>query len=100
MKFPDSFEKGSHLDGSRLSAVKVAMDEFLPPGRKLTGDNPQLASCLSHWETYEVSVLQSPEGLFFVRFSPVISRCGLDVTVLDAGAVYAVDARGRILAQE
>lgn len=100
VKFPSSFENGNHLSGAKLAAIRVAMEEFLPPGKKLTGDNPQLAQCLSRWETYDVSVLQSQEDVFFVRFFPVISRCGLDVTVLDAGAVYAVDARGRILAQE
>jgi hypothetical protein len=100
VRFPSSFENGSHLSGAKLAAIRVAMEEFLPPGKKLTGDNPQLAQCLSRWETYDVSVLQSQEDVFFVRFFPVISRCGLDVTVLDAGAVYAVDARGRILAQE
>ncbi|MBM7118392.1 hypothetical protein [Archangium primigenium] len=96
--FPNSFEQGVHLSGPRMAAVKVAMDAFMPPGSRVKGDNEQLAECLSKWETYDVSVLQPKEDLFFVRFFPMIERCGLDVMVLDAGAVYAVDAKGRIVA--
>jgi hypothetical protein len=98
--FPNSFEKGTHLSGPMMKAVKVAMDEFLPPGSKVKADNERLGECLSRWETYDTSVLQVDEEVFFVRFFPVISRCGIDAIVLDAGAVYAVDARGRILAME
>lgn len=100
VKFPNSFEKGTHLRGLEMKAVKVAMDEFLPPGTKVKADNALLGECLSRWETYDMSVLQASEELFFVRFFPVISRCGIDAIVLDAGAVYAVDVRGRILAME
>ena len=96
--FPNSFEQGTHLSGPRMAAVKIAMDDFMPPGTRVKGDNEQLAQCLSRWATYDVSVLQPSEDLFFVRFFPVTSRCGLDVMVLDAGAVYAVDSKGRILA--
>ncbi|WP_434388118.1 hypothetical protein [Melittangium boletus] len=81
-----------------MAAVKVAMDAFMLPGSRVKGDNEQLAECLSRWETYDASVLQPKEDLFFVRFFPMIERCGLDVMVLDAGAVYAVDAKGRIVA--
>jgi hypothetical protein len=96
--FPNSFEKGDHLAGPKIAAVKVAMDDFMPPGTRVKGDNKQLAECLSRWETYDVSVLQASDDRFFIRFFPVIERCGLDVMVLDAGAVYAVDAKGRVLA--
>ena len=100
VRFPDSFEKGDHFSGPKVAAIKVAMDEFMPPGTRARGDNQKLAECLSRWDTYDISVLQATDELFFVRFFPVISRCGLDDIVLDAGGVYAVDARGRIVAME
>jgi len=78
----------------------VAMDEFMPPGTRVKADDERLARCLSKWETYDISVLKADDGIFFVRFFPKISRCGLGAIVLDAGAVYAVDGRGRILAME
>jgi hypothetical protein len=75
------------------------MGEFMPPGRKVKvndGDE-RLAQCLSRWETFDTSVLKGSDDLYFVRFSPRLSRCGIDGIILDAGAVYAIDGNGRVL---
>lgn len=97
VRFPDSFEPGTRLSGSTMAALKVAMDDFLPVGSKARSDDERIALCLSRWETFDTSVLQASEDLYFVSFLPRLSRCGLDVTLLDAGATYAIDGRGRIL---
>jgi hypothetical protein len=97
MRFPDSFEPGIHLKGPTMAALKVVMDDFLPPGVKVTGDDERIVECLSHWETYDTSILRVSDDLYFVRFLPRLSRCGIDAIVLDAGATYAIDGKGRIL---
>jgi hypothetical protein len=73
------------------------MSDFLQPGVKHQSDDNRLAWCLSRWETYDTSVLRISDDLFFIRFAPVLSRCGIDSIVLDAGAEYAIDGQGRIL---
>ena len=97
IRFPDSFENGPRLTGPMMAALKVAMDDFLPIGAKGSGDNEQIARCLDRWDTFDTSDLQVNEDLFFVSFLPHLSRCGLDAIVLDAGATYAIDGKGRIL---
>ncbi|HYO57340.1 hypothetical protein [Archangium sp.] len=100
VKFPDSLEGSTSLDGPAVKALEVAMDEFLPPGAKAQSYDEKLARCLSLRETYDVSVLRASADLYFVSFSANLSRCGLDEAVFDAGAVYAIDAQGRILARQ
>ncbi|WP_147444347.1 MULTISPECIES: hypothetical protein [unclassified Corallococcus] len=97
--FPTSFKEGLHLEGPVLAALEVAMNEFLPAGTEITTTDPdkRVAQCLSKRSSYDTHVLQAGEDLFFVWFSPDLSRCGLNVPILDGGAVYAIDARGRIL---
>ncbi|MFL5348449.1 MAG: hypothetical protein ACJ8AT_26940 [Hyalangium sp.] len=75
------------------------MNDFLPPGAKvkLTEGYKPLEQCLSSRSTYDVVALRSEEGIFFVSIFPVMARCHLQETLLDAGAVYAVDEKGRIL---
>jgi hypothetical protein len=99
VELPDSFESGTHLSGPMMAALKVAMGEFMPPGKKVKTDDgdERLARCLSRWETFDTSVLQAGDNLYFVRFSPKLSRCGLQELILDAGAVYAIDGSGRVL---
>ncbi|HYO53470.1 hypothetical protein [Archangium sp.] len=98
VKFPGSTVGNLSLDGPTLKAIDVAMNEFLPPGAKVKSHDERLAQRLSKRETYDVSVLRA-DSLFFVTLSAELPRCGLDldVMVMDAGAVYAVDSQGRIL---
>jgi len=99
IEFPQSFEKGVHLTGPMAVALEVAMNEFLPPGAEVkTNDaDKRVANCLSRRSTYETLVLKANEDLFFVSFIPDIKRCGLEEEILDGGAVYAIDGRGRVL---
>lgn len=75
------------------------MNEFLPPGSEVKTNDPdkRVANCLSRRSIYETLVLKANEDLFFVSFIPDLRRCGLDEEILDGGAVYAIDGRGRVL---
>jgi hypothetical protein len=100
VRFPDSFEGSTSLDGPSVRALEVALDEFLPPGSQVQSYDERLARCLSLRENYDVSVKRAGEDLFFVAFSANLARCGLDEMVFDAGAVYAIDGQGRVLAKQ
>ena len=100
VRFPDSLEQGTRLSGPTLAALRVALDDFLPPGSEITREDPEqrVAACLSRRSTYETLLLsREGEALFFVAFVPDLKRCGLAEEILDGGAVYAIDSRGRIL---
>jgi hypothetical protein len=99
VEFPDSYEGGVRIEGPLRTAIEVAMDDFLPPGAKvkITDGHKPLEQCLSNRDTYDVVALRSDEGIFFVNIFPVMERCKIDETLLDAGAVYAIDEKGRIL---
>jgi hypothetical protein len=99
VKFPDSMEKGVRLTGPMMAALKVAMDEYRPPGVNLEKLSPP-DKCLAQWEYIQTTVLQVSEDLFFIDFSPDLRKCGPGFIVLDAGATYAVDGKGRILARD
>ncbi|RYZ42630.1 MAG: hypothetical protein EOO71_07165 [Myxococcaceae bacterium] len=100
VRFPDAFDDATHLSGPMLEALTLALNDFLPPGRKVRthARDQRIAECLSRRDTYETRVLRSQEGLFFVSFIPDLTRCGLDAEILDGGAVYCIDAQGRIVA--
>jgi hypothetical protein len=100
VRFPDSLEGSTSLEGPALKVLHVALDAFLPPGAKARSYDEKLARCLSQRETYDASVLQASADLYFVSFSANLSRCGLQETIVDAGAVYAIDGHGRILARQ
>lgn len=97
--FPTTFKEGVHLGGPMMAALEVAMNEFLPVGAEFQSNDPdkRVAQCLSKRSSYDTHVLQAGDDLFFVWFSPDLSRCGLNEPILDGGAVYAIDGQGRIL---
>lgn len=99
--FPDSMEQGVHLDGPAMAALEVAMNDFLPPDAKAEARTEELARCLSQRSTYDVTVLKQDDQLYFVSFLPRLSRCGIELAapIMDAGATYAIDGRGRILSE-
>ncbi len=97
VRYPNSYEKGLHMDGPMTRALAVAMSHYLPLGAKFQGDDKRIAWCLSRWENYDTSVLRVSDNLFFVEFAPDLSRCGIDAIIPDAGAEYAIDGQGRIL---
>lgn len=87
------------MSGPMAAALEVAMNDFLPSGREVRTNDPdkRIAACLSRRSTYETLVLSTSDDLFFVAFVPDLKRCGLDDEILDGGAVYAIDGKGRIL---
>ncbi len=98
VKFPNSFEGSSRLTGPMAKALAVAMNDFIPPGTHPENEEDVVARCLSRWETFTLSVQSVSDDLFFVRFSPEkLPECAPNRSVLDAGAVYAIDGQGRIL---
>jgi hypothetical protein len=100
VQFPNSMEGGVRLTGPMMRALKVAMNDYLPPGTRPEDQKTPEARCLARWDTINTTVQQASDDLFFVRFSPDLSRCAPGFIVLDAGAVYAIDGQGRILARE
>jgi hypothetical protein len=56
--------------------------------------------CLADWKFIHATVAQANDNLFYVLFTPDLRQCGQGFVVLDAGALYAIDGQGRILAVE
>jgi hypothetical protein len=97
--FPDSLEQGTRLTGAMMAALKVAMDDYRPPGLDPDALKPP-DSCLARWEFIQTTVLQENDNLFYIDFAPDLRRCGPGFIMVDAGATYAVDGKGRILSRE
>jgi hypothetical protein len=97
--FPGYFDNEIHVPGPMAVALEVAMNEFLPPGSKVRTNDPdkRVANCLSLRSSYEVLLIKSSDDLFFVKFIPNLERCGLKNEILDGGATYAIDGKGRVL---
>ncbi|WP_225411330.1 hypothetical protein [Stigmatella hybrida] len=98
IKFPDSMEQGTHLTGPMMAALKVAMDDYRPPGLNPDALKPP-DSCLARWDFIQTTVLQASDTLFYIDFSPDLRQCGPGFIMLDSGATYAVDNKGRILSR-
>jgi hypothetical protein len=99
VSFPDSHDGAIQLTGDMLKALEVAMSDFLPPGTNPEKEKDPVIQCLSRRETYRATVQQVSDNLFFVSFFADLSHCAPGAIVLDAGADYAVDGQGRILAR-
>lgn len=100
VKFPSALGEEVQLTGPMLAALKVAMDEYRPPSIKPEVLMNLEQRCLSRWENIDARVVQANENLFYVQFLPDLKGCTPNYMVLDSGAVYAIDGRGRILAKE
>jgi hypothetical protein len=99
IRFPDNFDEGAQLTGPMMAALEVAMNDFLPLGSRVkTNDSDKsIAECLSKRSTFDTQVMKASDNLYFVSFSPSLKRCGIKDYILDGGAVYAIDGKGRIL---
>lgn len=99
--FPQTFEPSTRLTGPMLKALRVAMNEFLPPSVEGASTDDPVDRCMATWDTFTASVMQASEELFFVRITPDgLKQCAPGHLVLDGSATYAIDGRGRILAWE
>ncbi|MBM7113538.1 hypothetical protein [Archangium primigenium] len=97
--FPDTYEGGTRLDGAMMRALSVAMNDYLPPHVRAEDLEGPEFQCLARWENYRTVVMRASEDLIFVLFSPDLSTCAPGFAVPDAGAEYALDGQGRILAR-
>lgn len=99
INFPESIENEIHVPGPMAVALEIAMNEFLPPGSRVTSNDPdkRVANCLSRRSSYEILLMRASDDLFFVKFIPNLERCGLKDEILDGGAIYAIDSKGRVL---
>lgn len=100
IQFPNAYEGGVQLNGAMTRALAVAMNDYLPPHtRPETQQGPEF-QCLARWDTYRTVVMQANDNLYFVLLSPDLSKCAPGFIVPDAGAEYAIDGQGRILARQ
>jgi hypothetical protein len=99
IKFPNSYEGGVRLDGARMKALSVAMNDYLPAHIRPEDQEGPEFQCLARWDTYRTVVMQANDNLFFVLLSPDLSKCAPGFIVPDAGAEYAIDGQGRILSK-
>ncbi|WP_044189158.1 hypothetical protein [Hyalangium minutum] len=100
VQFLNSLEGGTRLTGPMMAALKVAMDDYLPPSVRAEDQKYPAGKCLAQWKYINVTVFQASDDLFFVLFIPDLSHCGPGFIELDAGAEYAIDGKGRILAKQ
>lgn len=101
VKFPDSYESGVQLTGPMVTALDVAMNDFLPPGTESHDTKDPVARCLALRQTFRVSVWQPQDNdIVFIRFTPDLSNCAPGALITDGGAEYAIDGAGRILARQ
>lgn len=94
---PAKVEAGVELTGPMMAALKVAMDDYRPPWVKPEDQQYPDEKCLADWSYIDVKVVDGKDGFFYVYFLPDLNRCGPGFVVLHAGAVYVVDAKGRIV---
>lgn len=95
--FPDvdELEPGDvRLDGTGYRALRVAIEDLLPPGRPPPPD--KLARCLGDEANYHYQV-QRRGDLYFIRIVLLPERCDPTGVYVDGGIRYVVSADGRIL---
>src|SRR5689334_9026540 len=62
IKFPDSYEGGVRLDGAKMKALSVAMNDYLPPHIQAEKQEGPEFQCLAQWVTYRTVVMQANEN--------------------------------------
>src|SRR5688500_11030784 len=100
VQFLNSLEGGVRLTGPMMAALNVAMNDYRPAGVTPESEKTPEGQCLARWEYVNTTVFQASDDLFYVLFAPDLSQCGPGFIVFDAGAEYAIDGRGRILAKQ
>lgn len=84
-----SEQQAYELDGTLLRAIRIAADDFLPPG----GDDQP---CWDRQEAHRYRVIRQGD-IIFVRITEDVDYCGLSYVSVDSGAKYAISTDGRIL---
>lgn len=100
IQFPEWSQDATTLAGPQLKALQIALDDFRPIGTAPSTSGDAYTRCLQKLETYDAWVRRG-EGMTFIHFTPKEDeRCGLQPTLMDAGASYAVSDDGVILKRE
>ncbi|WP_375756079.1 hypothetical protein [Corallococcus exercitus] len=97
---PRTFQTTTELEGPTFAALQVAMKDFFPPGAKASGNHERLVRCLGRRDIFDVRIQKANDDLYVIDFSANLDRCEEwppDAVVLDAGATYLIDGKGRIL---
>lgn len=97
VEFPASHEGSVQLTGAMMKAIAVAMNDFLPQGTNPEREKDPVLRCLAQRETYQITVKQVSDNLFYVSFFADLSQCAPGAVVVDAGADYLIDGQWRIL---
>ena len=88
-------ETRTTLSGALVTAMQLALDDFLPLDVKPhSGASPE-ELCLYQRESYDVIASPGPEGVMFVRITLRPETCEKHGPIMDMEATYAVDVTGR-----
>lgn len=101
VQFPEwSQEATTTLTGPQLKALQVALDDFRPLSSGLFKHGDTYTQCLQKIETYDAWVRRGEE-MTFIHFTPKEDKwCGLQPTLMDAEANYAISDDGVSLKRE
>lgn len=91
------------LSGTMLTAIQLAMEDFLPWDIKPHKGATPRELCLYKRESYDVNAIPGTGDLVYVEIFPRHGACELDneLIALDGGGVYAIDVKNwRILAAQ
>ncbi|GEL73114.1 hypothetical protein MVI01_48980 [Myxococcus virescens] len=103
MEFPLDLpaETRTTLTGAQVTAMQLALDDFLPLDVKPHDGATDVEHCLYRRESYEVIASPGPEGVTFVRVTLRPDVCEKQNIIMDMEATYAIDVEGRrILARQ
>jgi hypothetical protein len=83
------------LPGATVTAMQLALDDFLPLNTKPHKDATAEEVCLYQRESYDVIASPGPESTMFVRVTLRPGVCEKHGPIMDMEATYAVDIAGR-----
>ncbi|MCY1040897.1 hypothetical protein OV208_06135 [Corallococcus sp. bb12-1] len=96
IQFPlDLPEDAQTLAGSMVTAMQLALDDFRPLDLKPHKGATEEELCLYQRESYDVTAAAGPEGVTFVQITLKPQLCEKQGPIMDMGATYAVDVKGR-----
>ncbi|MBZ4416849.1 hypothetical protein [Myxococcus sp. RHSTA-1-4] len=88
-------ETRTTLPGGLVTAMQLALDDFMPLDVKPHKGATEEEICLYQRESYDVVASPGPEGITFVRVTLRPNVCEKYDPIMDMGATYAVDVAGR-----
>ncbi|RKH18461.1 hypothetical protein D7Y13_07430 [Corallococcus praedator] len=96
VQFPlDLPEDARTLEGGTVTAMQLALDDFRPLDLKPHKGATEEEQCLYQRESYDVTAAPGPEGVTFVQITLKPQLCEKQGPLMDMGATYAVDVKGR-----